>query len=48
MVQGWDKCISVFRDFAEKLGYFNKIMRHCSTSRKVMVLIPDGVTGIFH
>jgi hypothetical protein len=23
-------------------------LRHCATSRKVVVLIPGGVTGIFH
>jgi hypothetical protein len=23
-------------------------LRHCATSRKVMVSIPDGVSGIFH
>jgi hypothetical protein len=23
-------------------------LRHCATSRKVVGLIPDGVTGIFH
>ena len=23
-------------------------LRHCATSRKVAVLIPDGVIGIFH
>jgi len=23
-------------------------LRHCATSRKVMVSIPDGVIGIFH
>jgi hypothetical protein len=28
--------------------HINSWLRHCATSRKVAVSIPDGVIGIFH
>jgi hypothetical protein len=31
--------------FASRL---RSLLRHCATSRKVAVSIPDGVTGIFY
>jgi len=45
------KCNSILNKpvFIEGLSYAVKLwLKHCATSRKVVALIPNGITAIFH